>query len=138
MASEGRKKTPKQRYNSTPGKKSALGFTDEKMEEELYQKVDSPIPYLAKPGDSVEIPISLIMVAPHKEVMESVHGLCERFAEDEYLFFKGVSHMKAVEMCPSTGMKDLVTCGGQDAYEVDNPLGPVVDPAPPIVVPAGS
>ena len=119
-----------------------ISFGNDELSENLYKKVRTPIPYLEKPGDSIDIPIPLILpgvsgATTHARVESGVniydlYAYCEQYADLEYVFFKGKSHMKAVEVCPSTGMPDLVTCGGQDTYDVDNPPGPTMEVAAPI------
>jgi hypothetical protein len=87
----------------------------------LYEPVDVILPWL-EPGQSVDIPISLVQL--------TTSGLptgCIRTASNQYLFYKGTSHMTADEYCYSSGSSTgWVPCtnGGSDTWDFDNPQGP--------------
>jgi len=87
----------------------------------LYQLARQKIPVL-QPGESVDIPIGLKPVPGNFGFGDEY--VCDNYTRFKYLFYKGVSHMTAREVCPSAGMADLVACGGTDTYDVDNPVAP--------------
>jgi hypothetical protein len=87
----------------------------------LYEPVEIEIPWL-EPGQSVDIPISLVQLTNwHPD------GNCIDTAMNQYLFFKGNSHMSAIEMCYSSNSStDWVPCtnGGTDYWHFANPQSP--------------
>jgi LysM repeat protein len=96
-------------------------FGDNALYEPLYETVDVEIPWL-EPGQSVDIPISLVQLTNwHPD------GNCINTAMNQYLFYKGVSHMSAIEYCYSAGSSvDWVPCtnGGTDYWHFNNPGSP--------------
>ncbi len=93
---------------------------DNPMYEPLYEKFEMVLPWL-EPGQSVDVPISLNQIPTgHPED-------CIATAHSQYLFYKGVTHMSAVEYCYSVGSSvDWVPCtnGGADYWHFDNPDSP--------------
>jgi hypothetical protein len=95
-------------------------FPGEPLEGPLYELVQVDIPFL-QPGQSVDIPVKL---APLKNA--SPTG-CIKYADSQYLFYRGFSMMTATEYCFSPGSSQpWVPCtgGGIDTWSFTNPLGP--------------
>ncbi len=93
---------------------------DSPMYEPLYEEFEMVLPWL-EPGQSINVPISLNQITTgHPED-------CIATAHSQYLFYKGMSHMSAVEYCYSSGSSvDWVPCtnGGADYWHFDNPDSP--------------
>ena len=95
-------------------------FGENPMEEPLYHQESIPIPWL-NPGESIDMPVNL------KQIGYFVEPNCVQTVKNQYLFFRGTSHLTAEEYCFSSDSSwSWVPCmeGSSDEWEFENPQGP--------------
>lgn len=97
-------------------------FNNPKEIGQLYETVELSIPWL-QPGESIELPINLQQYAEYMPY----DAFCDDYIVMEYLYYRGITHMTANEICFSPGSSQpWVPCteGGQDKFDFYNPTIP--------------
>ncbi|NTU75086.1 MAG: hypothetical protein HGA86_03085 [Anaerolineaceae bacterium] len=101
-----------------------FGFTKDKETGNLYFPQYANIPWL-QPGESVTMPVKLETVTQWMGTDDQPS--CVNNVDFRYLFYRGITHMKAAEYCLSPGSSQAwVPCtnGGTDTWDFANPEVP--------------